>query len=49
MPSIGRVNKSVSFTVEEAREVEAHLDAIGRAFSEYAREAIREKMEKESG
>jgi len=48
MTSIGRVNKSVSFTVEEAREVEAYLQSIGRAFSEYAREAIREKMEREA-
>ena len=49
MTSIGRVNKSVSFTVEEAQEVIAYLESIGRAFSEYAREAIREKMERESG
>ena len=47
MPSIGRVNKSVSFTVEEAQEVTEHLESIGRPFSKYAREAIREKMERE--
>ena len=43
----GRVNKSVSYPVEEAQKVEAYLESIGRAFSEYAREAVREKMERE--
>ena len=46
---VPRIGKTVSYTVDEWAIVETYLEERGLEFSPFAKEAVREKMERDRG